>query len=95
VVEAGARSGALQCASQAQLMGRFVGAVPGPITSAASAGCHQLIKDGTAQVVTAVNDIPSVASDPSNGPMRRRDFTRATTEAHGPLDAPQNATRSI
>lgn len=82
VVEAGARSGAMQAAAQAQLLGRFVGAVPGPITSAASAGCHQLIKDGTAHVVTAVNDIPTVASDPSIGPMRRQEFTRTATVAH-------------
>lgn len=82
VVEAGRRSGALQAALQAQLLGRFVGAVPGPITSAASAGCHQLLKNGIAHVVTAVNDIPSVASDPSIGPMRRHDITRAAITEH-------------
>jgi len=88
VVEAGARSGAMQAAVQAQLLGRFVGAVPGPITSAASAGCHQLLKDGTAHVVTAVNDIPTVASDPSSGPMRRQEFTRTATLAH---EAPEQS----
>lgn len=87
VVEAGARSGAMHAATQAQLLGRFVGAVPGPVTSAASAGCHQLIKDGTAMVVTAVTDIPAVATDPSTGPMRRQEFTRTATVAH---EAPEH-----
>ena len=40
VVEAGLRSGAANTASWADAMGRAVCAVPGPVTSAASAGCH-------------------------------------------------------
>lgn len=94
VVEAGARSGAMAAAAQAQLLGRFVGAVPGPVTSAASAGCHQLLKDGTAQVVTAVNDIPAVASDPSIGPMRRQEFTRTATRAHEAPEQSASPTRN-
>lgn len=46
VVEARIRSGALATASHAALLGRDVLAVPGAITSAASAGCNQLIRDG-------------------------------------------------
>jgi DNA processing protein len=44
VVEAGARSGAANTASWAALLNRHVCAVPGPITSAASVGCHALIR---------------------------------------------------
>ena len=33
-------------------MGRPLGAVPGPVTSAASAGCHRLIRDYNATLVT-------------------------------------------
>ncbi|WP_058235518.1 DNA-processing protein DprA [Devriesea agamarum] len=44
VVEAGMRSGALATARRALDQGRPVGVVPGPITSASSAGCHDLVR---------------------------------------------------
>jgi DNA processing protein len=53
VVEAGWRSGSLNTAAHAQEIGRPVGAVPGPVTSAASAGCHRLIREGATLVTTA------------------------------------------
>ena len=56
VVEAGVRSGAANTAAWADAMGRMVGAVPGPITSASSVGCHTLI-DGDAKVITRAADI--------------------------------------
>lgn len=56
VVEAGIRSGATATANRALELGRQVGAVPGPITSAVSSGCHQLIKDG-AMLVESSDDI--------------------------------------
>lgn len=56
VAEAGWRSGTLDAASRAVDLGRTLGAVPGPITSAASAGCHRLIRDYDAQVVTSSQD---------------------------------------
>lgn len=46
VVEAGMRSGALATARRAFDVSRPVGAVPGPVHSAASAGCHDLIRNG-------------------------------------------------
>ncbi|MDY5600348.1 MAG: DNA-processing protein DprA [Schaalia hyovaginalis] len=50
VVEAGARSGALATARRAMEMGRPVGAVPGPVSSASSSGCHELIRNGATLV---------------------------------------------
>ena len=37
-------------------MGRVVGAVPGPVTSSASTGCHALLRTG-AEVITRAEDI--------------------------------------
>ncbi len=56
VVEAGARSGAANTAAWARGLGRAVCAVPGPITSSASVGCHALLRDG-ARLVTRAEDV--------------------------------------
>ncbi|MGI5168099.1 DNA-processing protein DprA [Spirillospora sp. CA-253888] len=45
VVEAQRRSGALSTATWARRLGRDVMAVPGPVTSASSVGCHRLLRD--------------------------------------------------
>ncbi|MEU0494310.1 DNA-processing protein DprA [Mycobacterium sp. NPDC006124] len=59
VVEAGLRSGAANTASWAQALGRPVCALPGPVTSSASAGCHVLIRNG-ALLVTRVEEVVEV-----------------------------------
>lgn len=56
VVEAGVRSGAANTAAWARSLGRVVCAVPGPVTSASSAGCHALLRGG-AELVTRAADI--------------------------------------
>ncbi|ORW07373.1 DNA processing protein DprA [Mycolicibacter longobardus] len=56
VVEAGLRSGAANTAAWARLLGRQVAAVPGPVTSAASAGCHVLLRAG-AELVTRADEV--------------------------------------
>ena len=56
VVEAGARSGARNTARWAEALGRQVGAVPGPVTSSSSVGCHELL-DQDAKVVTRAADV--------------------------------------
>lgn len=61
VVEAAARSGALSTARHAAAMLRPVAAVPGPITSASSAGCHALVRDGLATLVASGADVWELA----------------------------------
>lgn len=75
VVEAGLRSGAANTAAWAESMGRVVFAVPGPVTSAASAGCHALLKK-KATLVTRAEEIIEIvgrmgefAEDPEHPQM--------------------------
>lgn len=57
VVEAGWRSGSLNTAGHAATLARPLGAVPGPITSATSAGTHRLIREYGAQCITGADDV--------------------------------------
>lgn len=67
VVEAAWRSGAISTATRAIDLGRPVGAVPGPVTGAMSAGCHRLLRSGSvcvtdaAELVQLVSPIGTVA----------------------------------
>lgn len=63
VVEAAARSGALSTAAWASAIGRPVGAVPGPVTSTASVGCHLLIRDRGAVLIGRPADAVELAGD--------------------------------
>lgn len=62
VVEARWRSGALNTAHHAETLGRAVGAVPGSVHSANSAGCHRLLRDGGAVCVTDAAEVAELAS---------------------------------
>lgn len=57
VVEAAVRSGAINAAGWASGIGSPVYGVPGPVTSAASQGVHQLIRAGAAGLVTSGEDV--------------------------------------
>jgi len=56
VVEAAFRSGSLRTARDAAEMFRPVMAIPGPINSPTSEGCHRLIGERAAEIVTSVAD---------------------------------------
>jgi DNA processing protein len=72
VVEAGLRSGAANTAAWAKMIGRPVCAVPGPVTSAASAGTHELLRaDATlvtraAEIVEIVGRCGELADEPEH-----------------------------
>jgi DNA processing protein len=57
VVEAGRRSGTISTANAATELNRVVMAVPGPVTSALSIGCHDLLRKGQAVVATSASDV--------------------------------------
>lgn len=71
IAEAGYRSGSLHTAARAVELGRPVGAIPGPVTSAASAGCHRLMRDGIASVITGYDDIRELLHTVRDGAHRQ------------------------
>ena len=82
VVEAAARSGAVATATRAKGLHKQVMAVPGPVTSAMSVGCHELLRDreagvqlvtSAAQIVEAVGRIGADLADPPERPTSPRD----------------------
>jgi DNA processing protein len=62
VVEAGARSGAANTANSADALGRPVLALPGPVTSKNSVGCHGMVRSGQAVLVTSTAEIVEALS---------------------------------
>jgi len=73
VLEAGWRSGSLNTAGHAAAIGRPLGAVPGPVTSAASAGCHRLIRDYGASCVTNADEMAELFPLPEEAATGRVD----------------------
>ena len=70
IVEAGSRSGSLHTATEAAQLGRLVGAVPGPVTSAASTGTNLMLQSGQASVITNGSDIMRMVEGETNAPAR-------------------------
>ena len=62
VVEANRRSGSLTTAKAAREHHLPVGAVPGPVTSMTSAGCHALVRDTGAVLVTDAAEVAEIAA---------------------------------
>jgi DNA processing protein len=92
VVEAALRSGALATAARARDLCRPLMAVPGPVTSAQSAGCHEIVRNWGAVLVTSAADVMDLTlpvgeepATPRRGPVLPRDaldeVTRAVLEA--------------
>lgn len=79
VVEAAVRSGSLATLERARRLGRHVMAVPGPVTSGMSAGCHAEVRAGAdlvtsaAEVLELVGRMGQDAVDPARGPVDVRD----------------------
>lgn len=83
VVEAALRSGSLSTAGRARDLLRPVMAVPGPLTSALSAGCHALLRDdegegavlvtSAAEVLAVVGRLGEDDVAPARGPQRLHD----------------------
>ncbi|MBW8806566.1 MAG: DNA-protecting protein DprA [Catenulisporales bacterium] len=90
VVEAAARSGSLVTARLADELGRPVLAVPGPVTSEASEGSHQLIRDGAllvtraAEIIEHLGDLGADLADPTTA---TRSATRRPRDALDPVAA--------
>ena len=80
VVEAALRSGALNTARHARDLNRPLMAVPGPVTSLASAGCHYIMREWGAECVTGAADVVAALSfgpddlpGPASGAVLPRD----------------------
>ena len=78
VVEAGWRSGSLNTAGHAATLGRPLGAVPGAVTSASSAGCHRLLREYDAQCVTSAQEVRELFGAIDHGP----DMSQKEQEPH-------------
>jgi DNA processing protein len=87
VVEAGLRSGAANTAAWARALGRPVCAVPGPVTSSASAGCHALIRDG-AELVTRADEVVELVG-------RAGELAEELPRPGSPLDDLEDAERRV
>jgi len=70
VIEAGETSGSLITARLAFEQNRDVFAVPGRIDSAASKGCHQIIRDTMATLLTSVDEIMKAKNWVTAAPVR-------------------------
>lgn len=90
VVEASYRSGALTTAEHASRLGRAVGAVPGPVTSAASGGCHRLLREHSATLITGYDDIRALLDPDSAGPAPLIGRTGARSPANGQPSPPNH-----
>lgn len=100
VIEAAARSGALNTINHAAHLGRPIGAVPGPVTSGASTGCHTVLRHHHATVITNAQDIIELIgpihapAEPEPTHTRPRDHL--TTEQSEILEAiPSTGTSSL
>jgi DNA processing protein len=89
VIEAGIRSGSIRTANNAIELNRELFAVPGPLTSVASAGTNYLIAEGKARalfdtkLITAELSEPAKSQDGSALLVRAQDALRELRQATG------------
>jgi DNA processing protein len=93
VIEAGTRSGSLNTAGHAAALGRPLGAVPGPVTSAASAGCHRLLREFDAVCVTNPDEMAELVLGPAE--VDDRGAPRRDPEQTRILDSLSSRPRSV
>jgi len=86
VVEAALRSGAIITATQAELLSRAVAAVPGPVVSPASAGCHWLLRERNAVCVTDAAELHELVVPVGQGELLPRVTPRADHDDLSPSD---------
>jgi len=70
VVEAGQRSGALNSARHARDLNRRLMAVPGPVTSDLSAGCHHIVREWQGTLVTSAAEVIECLSPVAPAPAQ-------------------------
>jgi DNA processing protein len=83
VTEAAARSGALNTAAHCIRLGLPLMAMPGPVTSAMSVGCHRLLRQDPAPaiLVTSVEDVLAVVGSMGEGVAALDEPSRAAASA--------------
>lgn len=87
-MEAGWRNGSLNIAGHACALARGLAAVPGPITSAAAAGTHRLLREHGASCITGADDereLLGIASSTRGGRDDGRPPTDDTTRVRDAL----------
>jgi DNA processing protein len=72
VIEAALRSGTFSTAARARDLCRPLMAVPGPVTSEESRGCHEIIREWGAVCVTGAEDVIEQVSPAGEGLGARR-----------------------
>lgn len=92
VVEASFRSGSINTAGHANELGRPVGAIPGRIDSVRSAGCHRLIREGRAELISTPQQLSELMGFAESEPDQ---LFRLTANQTRTLDAVGNEPMSI
>lgn len=99
VVEAARRSGAANTAGHCITLGRPLMAVPGPVTSPMSAGCHDLLRRerDPALLVTSVDDVLAVVGAMGDGltPERQEEQGTVGGDVRAELDRLDSIARRV